>query len=263
VSDDAPTGGRRPYRPPVGIPEAEKPRRWRGWLASIAIHVGIIALLLLPPLTAAVLVLNPHTAGFLGRLGGGGGGHSLIERLHYLDVTPPAPVPAKPKPPPTVVPKPQPMVIPQKLPPPTPVPPPTSLAPTTDTTRTASAAGAAGPGPGAGPGTGGGVGAGNGTGMGNGKGPGTGGEGGAKIKATAKLVTAYSVDPPKRPRPFHLVAVFEVAANGAARLLSVNKADDADFNRKMRDHLLETEFRPATLANGTPVMDTVVVTADY
>jgi hypothetical protein len=43
----------------------------------------------------------------------------------------------------------------------------------------------------------------------------------------------------------------------------VNKADDGDFNKKMHDHLLETEFRPATLANGTPVVDTVVVTADY
>jgi hypothetical protein len=76
-------------------------------------------------------------------------------------------------------------------------------------------------------------------------------------------LTAVSVDPPKRPRPFHLVAVFVVEPNGAAHLLSVNKADDGDFNRKVRDRLLETEFRPATLANGTPVADTVEVTADY
>jgi periplasmic protein TonB len=261
VSDDAPTGGRRPYRPPVGLPEGnEQRRRWRGLAISIAIHTGIIVLLLLPPITAAVLIYDPHNAGFLGRLrGGGGGSHGIPERLHYLDVAPPAPTPTKPKAPP-----PQPTtVMPQQVPPPAPIPPPSTLKPTADSNLTASAGGATGPGPGAGPGTGGGIGAGNGTGIGNGKGPGTGGDGGAKIKATAKLVTAYSVDPPKHPRPFHLIAVFEVAANGAARLLSVNKADDGDFNKKMRDHLLETEFRPATLANGTPVVDTVVVTADY
>ena len=262
MTDDAPTGGRRPYRPPVGIPEPDQRRRWKGWLASIAIHVTIVVLLLLPPLTAALLVIDPRTAGFLGRLGGGGGGHGRPEQLHYMDVVPPATAPTKPKPPPPV-PPPRPTVVPQKIPPPAPVPPPSTLAPTADTTTSlASASGAAG-GPGAGPGTGGGVGSGVGTGTGSGKGPGTGGNGAAKIKATAKLVTAYSVDPPKHPRPFHLVAVFEVAANGASRLLSVNKADDGDFNRKMRDHLLETEFRPATLANGTPVVDTVVVTADY
>jgi periplasmic protein TonB len=260
VTHDAPTGGRRPYRPPVGIPEPERRRTWRGWLASVAIHATIVILLLLPPVTAALLVIDPRTAGFLGRLGGGGGGHGLTERLHFLQVAPPAAAPTKPKPPPPV-PPPRPTVVPPKVPPPAPVPP-STVAPSTDTSANTASTGTAG-GPGAGPGAGGGVGSGVGTGTGSGKGPGTGGNGAAKIKATAKLVTAYSVDPPKHPRPFHLVAVFEVAPNGASRLLSVNKADDGDFNRKMRDHLLETEFRPATLANGTPVTDTVVVTADY
>lgn len=260
MSDHGPTGGRRPYRPPVGIPEGNE-RRWRGLVASIAIHVGILALLLIPPI-AAVLIIDPRTAGLFGPRGGGGGGRRAPEALHYMDAAPPAPAVTKPKPPPPVPPPVPPPRVPPKVPPPqTPPPTPAAAAPSADSTHSAPAAGTGGPG--AGPGTGGGVGAGTGTGIGNGKGPGTGGDGASKIKATAKLVTAYSVDPPKHPRPFHLVAVFEVAANGIARLLTVNKADDGDFNKKMRDHLLETEFRPATLANGTPVVDTVVVTADY
>jgi hypothetical protein len=262
VSDDAPTGGRRPYRPPVGIPDSDERRKWRSVLTSIAIHIGILILLILPPVAAALLVIDPRSAGLFGPRGGGGGGRGIPERLHFMQVAPPAaaPTPAPVKPPPT----PPPRVVPQRVPPPTPVAPPAALAPapSADTTRVASTGGTAG-GPGAGPGTGGGVGDGSGTGIGNGKGPGTGGDGASKIKATAKLVTAYAVDPPKRPRPFHLVAVFEVAANGVARLLTVNKADDGDFNKKMHEHLLETEFKPATLANGTPVVDTVVVTADY
>lgn len=256
MSDHPPTGGRRPYRPPVGIPEGPE-RRWRGLVASIAIHAGIIALLLMPAV-AALIVIDPRTAGFLGLRGGGGGGHNAPEQLHYMDAAPPAPAITKAKPTPPV---PPPRVPPPQVPPPTPTPAPSAPA-TNDSASRATSGGTAGTG-GAGPGAGGGIGAGTGPGVGNGKGPGTGGDGATKIKATAKLVTAYSVDPPKHPRPFHLVAVFEVAANGVARLLSVNKADDGDFNKKMRDHLLETEFRPATLVNGTPVTDTVVVTADY
>jgi periplasmic protein TonB len=260
VSDDAPTGGRRPYRPPVGIPEGDE-RRWRGLLASIAIHAAIVTLLLVPPVTAALLVYkNSRTAGMLGPRGGGGGGAAAPpEQLHFMEAapTPAARTPAKAPP----VPPPRPtIVVPERVPPPAPMPAPAALSP--DTMHSASIQGGTG-GPGAGPGTGGGVGTGTGTGVGSGKGPGTGGEGGTKIKATTKLVTAFSIDPPKRPRPFHLVAVFEVAANGIGRLLSVNKADDGDFNHRMRDRLLETEFKPATLANGMPVIDTVVVTADY
>jgi hypothetical protein len=257
VADDAPTGGRRPYRPPVGIPEGPE-RRWRGLVASIAIHAGIIALLLIPPV-AALIVMDPRTAGFLGLRRGGGGGNAAPEQLHFMGAAPLAPATTKAKPAPPV---PPPRVPPPQVPPPTPTPAPSAPATKDSAAPSTNTGGAAGTG-GAGPGTGGGIGAGTGPGVGNGKDPGSGGDGAAKIKATAKLVTAYSVDPPKRPRPFHLVAVFEVAANGVARLLSVNKADDGDFNKRMRDHLLETEFRPATLANGTPVTDTVVVTADY
>jgi hypothetical protein len=256
VSDHPPPGGRRPYRPPVGIPEGPE-RRWRGFVASIAIHAGLLALLLIPPV-AALIVMDPRTAGFLGLRRGGGGGNPAPEQLHFMGAAPAEAATTKAKPTPPV---PPPRVPPPQVPPPT--PPPTPSAPATkDSAPPANTGGSASTG-GAGPGTGGGVGAGTGPGVGNGKGPGTGGDGAEKIKATTKLVTAFSIEPPKHPRPFHLVAVFEVAASGVARLLSVNKADDGDFNRKMHERLLETEFRPATLANGTPVADTVEVTADY
>ena len=256
MSDHSPTGGRRPYRPPVGIPEGPE-RRWRGLVASIAIHFSVIALLLIPPV-AALMVMDPRTAGFLGLRRGGGGGKSAPEQLHFMAAAPPAPATTKAKPAPPV---PPPRVPPPQVPPPTPTPAPSAPA-TKDSAPSSNTGGTPGTG-GAGPGTGGGIGAGTGPGVGNGKGPGTGGDGAAKIKATTRLVTAFSIEPPKHPRPFHLVAVFEVAANGVARLISVNKADDGDFNRKMHERLLETEFRPATLANGTPVVDTVEVTADY
>lgn len=260
MTDDAPTGGRRPYRPPVGIPEG-KDRRWRGLVVSIAIHVGLLALLLIPP-AAALIITDPRTAGLFGPRGGGGGGQGDNEHLRFLETAPPAAAPVKPKaPPPVPPPVPPPRVAPAQLPPPKPIPAP-AAAPSADTSHAAAPASGTG-GPGAGPGTGGGIGGGVGPGIGNGKGPGTGGDGASKIKATTKLATIYAVDGPKRPHPFHMVAVFEVAANGVARLLSVNKADDSDFNKKMRERLLETEFRPATLANGTPVIDTVAVIADY
>jgi len=261
VTDDTPTGGRAPYRPPVGFPEGQE-RRWRGLLASIAIHGGIILLLLIPAV-AALIVTDPRTAGFLGLPGGGGGGSST-EHLRFIEAGPPVTAPpVKPKAPqPVPPPVPPPRVAPAQVPPPTPPPTPAAPAPSADTSHTAAPASGTG-GPGAGPGTGGGTGAGTGTGTGNGKGPGTGGDGASKIKATTKFSTYAAVDPPKRPRPFHLVAVFEVAPSGASRLLSVTKADDGDFNKKMRERLLETEFHPATLANGTAVMDTVALYADY
>ena len=229
-------------------------------LASIAIHVGILLALLIPPI-AALIVTDPRTAGFFGLRGGGGGGYGPTEHLHFMQNA--APAATKPKPPPPVPPPVPPPRVPPRVPPPQTPPATPAASPSADTSHAAPAPGPGTGGPGAGPGTGGGVGAGTGTGIGNGKGPGTGGDGAAKIKATEKLLTVYSVDPPKRPRPFHLVAVFEVQPDGKWRLLSVTKADDGDFNKKMRDHLQETEFHPATLANGTPVTDTVVVTADY
>jgi hypothetical protein len=76
-------------------------------------------------------------------------------------------------------------------------------------------------------------------------------------------MTVATIDPPLRPRPFHLHAVFAVDTRGNARLLTVNKADDGEFNRTMHARLMETHFKPATLPDGTPVADTVALDIDY
>jgi protein TonB len=115
-----------------------------------------------------------------------------------------------------------------------------------------------------GPGTGGGTGAGAGTGTGSAVGPGTGGSPVAtKIRAATDVMTLATIDAPKRPRPFHLHAVFAVDTHGDAALLTVNKADDGDFNREIHARLLETHFKPATRPDGTPVPDTVAIDIDY
>jgi periplasmic protein TonB len=238
-------------------------------MASVALHAALIALLLVPAVGVALLRADPRAAGIFGPRGGGGGGGGgrLIERLHYLQVAPQPPPRETPRSPVRpVIPPPKPVPVPPpREPPKAALPKAAAVTPPPDTLRVSSADGPGGrdAGPGAGPGTGGGTGTGAGTGQGAGRGPGTGGDAGAKNKATADLVTVYTVDPPKHPRPFHLVAVFEVSETGAARLLSVNKSDDGDFNRKIRDHLLETHFKPATRLDGTPVRDTVEIIGDY
>jgi hypothetical protein len=250
---DGRSDGGRPFRPPVGLPRSPHERRWRAAIVSVALHVAAALLLLVPAIAALIVHVSAgRSAGSAGLRGGGGGGH-LQERLHYVQT--PAAVP----PPPAPRPVPAPVVRPPE---PKPPPPPTSSVPVPDSSAVAQA-----PGDGAGhngPGTGGGTGAGAGTGVGNVAGPGTGGAPEAtKIRAATDVMTLATIDPPKRPRPFRLHAVFAVDAHGDARLLTVNKADDGDFNRAMETRLKETHFKPATLPNGTPVPDTVSIDIDY
>lgn len=254
--------GRPAYRPPDGMPSPRQHRPWRAVTASVVVHVAIALLLLIPAVAALIVHTGAFSAGGAGHRGGGGGDvmHGYIrEELHYMESPPPTPpAPARPVPKPVVKPPEQ-------------KPPPTSAIPAHDTSAVAQA-----PGDGAGhnetegtgPGTGGGTGAGAGTGVGPGTGPGKGpgaGESAAvtKIRAATDVMTLATIDPPARPRPFHLHALFAVDARGNARLLTVNKADDGDFNRAMRERLLETHFKAATLPNGTPVPDTVAIDIDY
>jgi hypothetical protein len=250
--------GGRPYRPPAGLPSPRE-RRWRAALVSVLLHVGGALLLLIPAIAALIVHVTNQSAGAGGARGGGGGGH-LQERLRYVQT--PASVPSvatpvpRPVPPPSVVPPPRP-------PEPKPPPPPTSSVPSHDSSAVAQA-----PGNGAGRdetgGGGAGTGGGTGTGAGNAAGPGTGGTpGAAKIRAATDVMTLATIDPPKAPRPFHLHAVFAVDVHGDATLLTVNRADDGDFNRLMHARLLETHFKPAALPNGTFVPDTVSIDIDY
>jgi hypothetical protein len=234
------TGG-RPYRPPVGIP-GPREGRWRGVVVSALFHALVLALLLVPAVAAVIVHTDRRSAGLRALFGGGGGRGRLQETLHYLTTPEPAKMPVKPPP------------TPPAKPPPT-----SSVAPVAaETTGVVAAADS-----GAGPGRGGGTGAGEGTGVGNGTGPGTGGTGGTKIHARTDFFAIPAGLVPKRPRPFHLHAVFAVSARGDAILLTVNKADDGEFNRQVRDALMETHFKPATLPDGTPVADTVPIDIDY
>jgi hypothetical protein len=229
------TGG-RPYRPPVGIPGARE-GRWRGVVVSTLFHLLILALLLVPAVAAVIVHTDRGSAGLRALLGGGGGRGRLQETLHYLTTPEPVKVPVKPPP----------------TPPPKPTAPTSSVAPVGVETT-----GVAATGEGAGEGTG----VGNGTGPGTGTG-GTGGTGGTKVHARTDFFAIPAGLVPKRPRPFHLHAVFAVSVTGDAILLTVNKADDGEFNRQVRDALMETHFKPAMLPDGTPVADTVPIDIDY
>src|SRR5215208_6288710 len=93
---------RRPYRPPIGIPEPVRESRWTGSVASVVLHAIILLLVLAPIFAHDVIneILN-QGAGGPGPAGGGGGGRGgsggaeVIERLRYIQVAPaPAPTPA-------------------------------------------------------------------------------------------------------------------------------------------------------------------------
>ncbi|HEX3156996.1 MAG TPA: hypothetical protein VHQ45_00635, partial [Gemmatimonadaceae bacterium] len=122
----------RHYRPPIGIP-VHQDGRWTGLAGSLAIHL-LIALLILLPIGFATNVLEIPASmggGGEGAAGGGGGGRrgtgGAQERLQYVPITPAqraVQVPAATPVPQLVVPpveKPVPRPVPR--PEPTPVPP--------------------------------------------------------------------------------------------------------------------------------------------
>jgi hypothetical protein len=67
---------------------------------------------------------------------------------------------------------------------------------------------------------------------------------------------------PSKVRPYTMVAYFEVDTTGVARLLSFNPSKDGNYNKRVREMLMEMRFRPAVRGNGVPVKDTAVVTAE-
>ena len=278
--DESQAEVRRAYRPPVGIPARDEHRR-EATLASLALHILLIVLVVFPPLwfsrqINATQQLGPRGDG---RNGGGGGGNRgtggvwLKESLRYFAVpSPSAAAPTIPEPIP--VPKPEPVKPPE---PPTPVPkeetPPPAPADTAKqgaVTEVASVEQGKGGGSGkdgtagSGPGSGGGVGSGVGTGRGSGIGPGT-GAGNDDSTIYPPTVVALPILPlpvPGKVRPYKLIAYFEVDTLGNSRLLSFNPSNDGGYNRRLREMLGEIRFRPAVRGNGRPVLDTAIVTAE-
>jgi hypothetical protein len=106
------------------------------------------------------------------------------------------------------------------------------------------------------------VGSGIGTGRGSGIGPGTGGGDGTIFPPTVTNLAILPIPVPARVRPYRLVAQFDVDERGNARLIGFNPSRDRAYNNKIREMLAEVRFRPATRADGTPVRDTAVITAE-
>ncbi len=262
---------KRPLRPLHGIPEAEKRGR-TGWLLSGLFHGLILLGLLLPPLVGRLLEeQDTGGAGGASDAGGGGGGSGgtggiTPERINYIDVAPPASAVPTTVPPPIPVPTPTPV----PTPPPEPVPEPqaaqTQVPPPVSGTTIPSAGSGGGSGTdgsnGNGPGSGGGVGSGVGTGRGSGVGPGTGGGGNQIFPPVVTNLAILPIPVPSRVRPYRLVAQFDVDERGNARLIGFNPSRDRGYNNKIREMLAEVRFRPATRADGTPVRDTAVITAE-
>lgn len=284
---------RPPYRPPVGIPTRDG-GVWRGVVVSVALHLTIVLMIVVPVVTMDVRNMREHrrASGF-DQPGGGGGGlggaGAIAEDIFYLNVDPQAgttllPTPqlrTLPQPEEETPPEPVPEVEPEQQPDPpipeltTEVPPvaaPTS--PSADTGAALSSVGLRRVGEGGGtgndgsrgdgPGSGGGTGSGVGTGQGSGVGPGTGLAGADTIFPPTLLTLGLPpLQPPARVRPYTLIALFDVDERGTTRLIGFNETRDGRFNRQLRDVLQDVRFRPATLRDGTPVRDTGRFVIEY
>ena len=201
---------------------------------------------------------------------GGTGGETAVtkERLRFLQVAPPPPVvkssvlptPAPPVvPPPKLAPKPE--VTPPPMPTPTDLTEAVSSGTSVPTAGTGGGSGNDGSG-GNGPGSGGGIGSGVGTGRGSGNGPGTGGGPRGNYPPQVTNLALLPIPVPHKVRPYKMVAWFDVDETGNAKLIAFNPSSDGSYNRKIRDMLAEVRFRPAVRPDGTPVRDTVSITAE-
>jgi hypothetical protein len=236
-------------------------------IVSLAFHVLIIGLLILPALlSSSVRSAVARGAGGAGPAGGGGGSGGLFgtrETLRYVRVAPdPVPPQATPLPVPTPTPVPP---KPVEVKPPTPqvqpqaTPPPTDSAPATGgAAGTGNTSGAGG----AGPGSGGGIGSGVGTGTGSANGAGTGGGADSVYPPQPTQVFIPPTPIPAKIRPFTLVAQFDVDSSGRVLSVDFNETRDGGYNRKLREQLGRIRFRPAVKRDGTPIRATAQIEYD-
>ena len=254
----------RRYRPPIGIPEGRENNRL-GMAVSVALHVAI-ALLLLVPFARHVVTPILQGAGGPGPAGGGGGGRGgtggstrpeTKEQLRFIEVAPEA-RPAAP-----VTPPPQPIVPPKpvEIPP----PPPPEVRTEVDVATKSQPVPAVAPVPGsgggsgtdgttgAGPGSGGGTGTGVGTGRGSAVGPGTGGGTQANYPPLPVEMFLPPMPIPDRLRGFRMIAEFDVDETGRVVSFTFTETRDGGYNRRLRDVLRSIRFRPGSRPDGTPV----------
>jgi TonB family protein len=254
-------GERGRYRPPIGIPVSKR-RRIGGMLLSIAMHILVI-LLMIVPFTSPELIREVMGAGGPGPAGGGGGGNRgtggqpKSERITYVRVAP-APQ-AQVMPPLVKPPEVKPIVPPPVPPPPTPQPKPAApTTPATDAAEVKSAVVGTGGGAGtdgsagAGPGSGGGVGSGVGTGRGSSVGPGTGG-GPGTIYPPAPIELFLPPMPIPGKAKGEVVVQFDVDSTGRVLDIQFTPTKDGNYNRKLSEAFKSVRFRPATNGLGVPV----------
>ena len=266
--------GRRPYRPPIGIPSHGEPRA-QATIAALGFHVLLVLLLLGPAIfvSAQLIDYTQQGAGGPGPVGGGGGGSQSFpgrikytpERVDFLKLEKATPTPKKED-----VVKPKQEEIKPPTPPPTPDPPVLAAKDSASAARVDSTTAVVGAGRGTGtdgttgngPGRGGGEGSGVGTGRGSATGPGTGGGDATVYPPTVIALPILPLPIPGKVRPYKMVAQFEVDSTGSARLIDFTKSRDAGYNRRIRDMLMEIRFRPAVTMAGRPVKAIAVVTAE-
>jgi protein TonB len=266
---------RPPYRPPVGIPAGQENRRL-GLTVSVALHV-LVAILILVPFTTNVVTPILQGAGGPGPAGGGGGGRGggggasrpvSNERLSFIQVAPetPPPAPQVTTPPPEAVVPPKPVEEPRPVPPPAPETkadsnPTTKSQPTPDVAAAPGTGGGSGTDGtnGSGPGSGGGTGTGIGTGRGSGVGPGTGG--GTQVNYPPLPIEMFLPPMPIPPklRGFRVTAQFDVDETGRVVSFKFTETSDGGYNRKLRDVVRSIRFRPGSRPDGTPVRMTAQI----
>jgi protein TonB len=257
------------YRPPVGIPAGRENRRV-GLTVSVALHV-LVVILLLVPFTRNVVQPILQGAGGPGPAGGGGGGRggtggssrpTSNERLSFIQVAPetPKPAPQVVTPPPQAVVPPKPVEVPRPVPtPPTAEPRPDTAATKAPPTPDVAAAPGTGGGSGtdgtngSGPGSGGGVGTGVGTGRGSGVGPGTGGGTQANYPPSPIVMSLPPMPVPSKLRGVRVIAEFDVDETGRVVSFKFTETADGGYNRKLRQVIREIEFRPGHGPDGRPV----------
>lgn len=252
----------RPALPHLGFPKAREDRRG-GALVSIALHVVIIALLVVPMAAGHELIERAQGAGGAGPAGGGGGGRSgkggETEVLHFIRIAAPpaaaatqAPVQPKVEPPKPPVKAPEPIQTPVIQAPAT--TPNVSAKPLDVATTPGSGGGTGHDGTaGNGPGSGGGVGSGIGTGRGSGVGPGTGGGTQSNYPPSPIELFIPPMPVPGGAQGAHVIAEFDVDEHGRVLGVEFTPTRDRGYNRRLDEVFRSFRFRPGTRPDGTPI----------
>jgi periplasmic protein TonB len=262
---------RRP-RPAVVLPR-DRERRRGGAVVSILIH-ALIIFLLIGPLALTErdeLIKIEQGAGGPGPTGGGGGGHrgtgGVQEHVAFIQpVTPKPQVVPQLVPPKPVVPPPVPVVKPPDPVPVTPLPPveeqkteikvetaPAVVAQISSLVNGTGGGSGNDGSRGAGPGSGGGVGSGIGTGRGSSVGPGTGG--GTQKEYPPQPISLF-IPPMPFPKNVHgatVTATFDIDSTGHVLHVDATTTHNKDYDKLVLSVLQSFEFRPGTMADGTPI----------